>query len=114
MGLATSSAIALGPGDWLILSPETDREIALAKIAASQGYAVELSDALVMLELDDAATTLSELTGINAETFGSGRSARTKLAGIGVILTTAANGNVRMIFDVSYARHVRKFLECAI
>ncbi|WP_397583535.1 hypothetical protein [Sphingorhabdus sp.] len=112
--MATSSAVAIGPGDWLIFCPEEQRENVLAKIALSQGYAVETSDALVMLDLGDAAEILSGLTGLNVESFGSGRATRTKLAGIGVILTTADDGSLRMIFDISYARHMRRFLEYAI
>ena len=113
-GAATPNALGIGPGDWLLLYPEAARDAAETEIAAAAGYAVEVSDALIILDLHAAAAPISRLTGLEDASFAPGRVARTKLAGIPVILTGLDERTVRMIFDISYARHMRRYLDLAL
>ncbi len=112
-GHATPSALAIGPGDWLLIHPEADADAAAARVTTAGGYAIEVSDALIVLDLKDATQVLSRLTGLGIACFEPGRTARTRLAGIAVVLAGLDMGGVRMIFDRSYARHMRRYLDLA-
>jgi heterotetrameric sarcosine oxidase gamma subunit len=113
-GHATATALAIGPGDWLMTAAAAERDALASRIAAvPRAYGVDVSDALVMLDLGAAAILMTRLTGIDSAQFGNGRVARTRFAGIPVILTTTGDTGIRMMFDISYARHMRSFLEFA-
>ncbi len=115
MGRATSTAIALGPGDWLLIAPE-GRRTALSEqlAAASAAYAVDVSDALVFLLANIDPATVTRLTGLDAARFGRGYAATTRLAGVPVTFTTGDDDRLQIILDVSNARHLRSYLESAL
>lgn len=112
-GHATPTALAIGPNDWLLIHPDAEAGATATGIAAAGGYAIEVSDALIVLDLDDAGQIVSRLTGLDSESFGPGRTTRTRMAGIAVVLTGLVAGGVRMIFDTSYARQMRRYLDLA-
>jgi heterotetrameric sarcosine oxidase gamma subunit len=112
-GHATPTALAIGPQDWLLIHPDAEAGATAAAIAVAGGYAIEVSDALIVLDCDNADQMLGRLTGLDVACFGPGRTGRTRLAGIAVVLTGLDVGGVRMIFDRSYARHMRRYLDLA-
>jgi heterotetrameric sarcosine oxidase gamma subunit len=113
-GDATVGALGIAPCDWLLFHPESEHEACAARVRDAGGYAVDLSDALIVLDLDGAAETVSRLTGIDRARFAQGKAARTRLAGIAVVLTGMGEGDVRMIFDRSYAHHLRRYWDVAL
>lgn len=112
-GRATAQALAIGPGDWLMIATASEMSALAAMIMAVPGaYAVDVSDALLVLDVGAAGPLMARLTGVEEARFGDGHVARTRLANVPVIFTTSC-GRVRMILDVSHARHMRAFLEIA-
>lgn len=112
-GHATPTALAIGPNDWLLMHPQADADAAASAVAAAAGYAIEVSDALIVLALGDASPIMSRLTGLDVACFSPGRTASMRLAGLAVVLAGLETGGVRMIFDRSYARHMSRYLELA-
>lgn len=113
-GVASERALCMAPSDWLLIHPEGEHAAVTARVQAAGGYAVDLSDALVVVDLDDAAAAISRLTGLESARLAQGRAARTKLAGIAVVLTGLREEGVRMIFDRSYAHHLRRYWDAML
>jgi sarcosine oxidase gamma subunit len=106
--------LGIGPGDWLLFCPEADAPTLKARISAVPGcYAAEQGDALTFLDLGDAVDLIVRLTGLRADALAPGRTARTRIAGIAAIFHGTDDG-VRMLFDRSYQRHVRDWLDAAV
>ena len=67
-----------------------------------------------MLDMGDTSTLIGRLTGLAPARFGPGKAARTKFAGVPAIFTsTEKEEGVRVIFDISHARHIRAYLDVA-
>lgn len=126
LGLADPGRIAMigaieccwmGPGEWLLFASAEHGE----QLAALQTHAVEngaatahAGDRLVVLELDASAELLSGLTGLPEEVLRPGRAARTRLADIPVTIAASLSARFRLLFDRTYAPHMRAWLDCAI
>jgi heterotetrameric sarcosine oxidase gamma subunit len=110
-------AIWLGPGEWLLIAPQAG-ESALARwideaLTDRGGAAVPAGDGLAMIALENKSNLFSRLTGLRAETFAPGRTARTRIADTAVVFVGGVTGVVRLIFDRAQAHHIRRWLDCA-
>jgi heterotetrameric sarcosine oxidase gamma subunit len=107
----------IGPGEWLMLAAaERHDELGMLERNASEhgaaGIAVE--DRLTVLQVDATADLLCALTGLTAETLAAGRVARTRLADIPVIIAAGPVAGFRLLFDRTFAPHMRGWLDRAI
>jgi sarcosine oxidase subunit gamma len=101
------SVLWTAPDGWLLASATLDgeelREIARAACATSVASVVDVSDALVALEVDgvNACALLARGTGLNLSptAFGPGQCARTRLAQLVVVVRACANGMIEIIVD---------------
>lgn len=109
-------ALWLGPGEWLVFVTKDLRELSeLQGRLGSAGIAsVRCGSRLCLLELEAEAELLAGLTGLVPDALGPGRAARTRLADIPVTLTASTEGAMRLIFERSYAPHLRAWLDSAI
>lgn len=111
-------ALWIGPGEWLLLarSPHLRELDQIQHRTNEEGIAsVRCGSRLCILELDMEADVLAGLTGLPTAALEPNRVARTRLAGILVTLAANADGStMRIIFDRSFAPHLRAWLDCAI
>lgn len=114
-GTVSNGVIGIAPGDWLVLGAPETRTVLSATIATAGAVATEVSDALLTLDCGDRHAVFAQLTGIDPACFSAGHAAMTKLAGIPVLLTTdEQETRLQLIFDASYDRHMRDYLNKAI
>jgi sarcosine oxidase subunit gamma len=113
--------LCTGPTDWLVLSRDPDAGALLEKLtAALEGgpfRATNLSSALGRIEVDGAATRvlLSKGCGIDLhpDHFPPGRCARTRLAGMPVILRCTGIETFECLVTLSYRDYLLLWLKDA-
>jgi heterotetrameric sarcosine oxidase gamma subunit len=110
-------SIWLGPGEWLVLSRAPDeqplKEIG-QEVAGLGGAVTQAQDRLLALELHASIQLLCGLTGLAKDNLALGCVARTRLADIPVIIAAAAAEKFHLLFDRTYAQHMRAWLDRAI
>ena len=110
-------ALWIGPGEWLLVaSPEHLSDLDTLQGRTDDGAiaSVRCGNRLCILQLEADADAFAGLTGLPAAALEPGRVARTRLADLPVILAANAAGAMRMIFDRTYAPHLRAWLDRAI
>lgn len=117
VGQASSTAAWVGAGEWLLFARDEERGDLIRRLeeqrVAAAAYWAELSDALLVLECDCDAALVSRLMGLPEPALAEGRAARTRVAGVAVLFIRTEAG-MRMIFERSYDRHLRAWLDRAI
>ncbi|MDJ0978184.1 MAG: hypothetical protein QNI87_06585 [Erythrobacter sp.] len=109
MGLATESAMAIGPAEWLLFCDGDVGGWRSRIEGAPAGIAHALSDAsdrLVRLRLARDPDILSGLTGLPADAFDDGRCARTRMGQTAVVVASFERDHL-LIIDRAYERHFR-------
>lgn len=112
----STEALWVGPGEWLLVCPaQHDGELEdLRRKLGEQGIrSVRCESRLHILDLDVPARLVCDLTGLPGGSLAPCRVARTRLAEIAVIIAAASDGAISMIFDRTYAPHVRAWLDRA-
>lgn len=117
VGASTELAAWLGPGEWLLFCSTSNRRELAEGLCAVQdegrGYWTELSDALTVLSLDADTPIIAELTGLPLASLGPCRAARTRAAAIAMLFVVGADRRTLMIFESTFDRHVRAWLNVA-
>jgi sarcosine oxidase subunit gamma len=112
------TALCLGPDEWLIEAPESEREALRATVAgiAAPHSAVEVSDREITFALEGPAALDLLATGcprdLAAMPVGSG--ARTVFDTAQVLLVREAEDRFRLTVWRSFAPHVRALLDIAV
>jgi hypothetical protein len=108
--------LCIGITEWILLArPDHVGKLdELLRWAEDRGIgSTRCGDRLCILELDAPRSLLASLTGLRCEALATGRVARTRLADIRVTFAAIAEGTTWLIFDRSYAPHVRAWLDRA-
>lgn len=117
VGEASQRAAWVGAAEWLLLVPADEGSEMIGRLeeerVAGRAYWAELSDGLLCLESDHPAALIAELTGLPEAALAVGHSARTHMAGMAVLFIGTEAG-ISMIFERSYQRHLRAWLDRAI
>jgi len=117
----TTSALWIGPDEWLVVAP-VDAEAALfarldAAVADRYAAATLVSDAYVVFQLRGAevAAVLSQATGIDLHSskFGPGRCARTAFAKTAAVIHRVDDLTYDVYVEASFRRYVRQWLAAA-
>jgi len=112
------SLLWLAPGEWLLIVPATDvlsMEARLStELRTTFAAVTDLSDAFASFELTGKRGAEVLMTGcsldLHTEAFGSGRVARTVLAGVAAIVWRAQMERFRVFVDRSFAEHLEQWL----
>lgn len=116
--LGNMEMLWIGPGEWLVVvSPEYLSDLDKFQDWTNKASiaSVRCGSRLGILKLDTEADLLAGLTGLPTLALKPNRVARTRLAGILVTLAATANGStMRIIFDRSFAPHLRAWFDRAI
>jgi sarcosine oxidase subunit gamma len=110
--------ICLGPTDWLVVATEPDATPWLGRLAAAfDGSAfrtTNVSDALARIEIEGAEVRDLLAKGCSLDLhpplFPPGRSARTRFAGMPVIVRCAGTSNFELLVMQSYADFLLSWL----
>jgi heterotetrameric sarcosine oxidase gamma subunit len=110
-------ALWLAPGEWLLLAGR-DRVQEVTEIRErlekSRIATADCSDRLTIIELDPLTTPIGALTGLSRQVLEPGGVARTRLADIHVTVSVGSTKQIRLIFDRTFAVHMRGWLDRAI
>jgi heterotetrameric sarcosine oxidase gamma subunit len=107
----------IGPGEWLLIVPaeQKDQLADLRRSAADKGAATaDAEDRLTILALDMGADQVAGLTGLKLTDLCPRHVSRTRLADIPVVIAAGTGAMFRLLFDRSYAPHVRAWLDRAL
>jgi sarcosine oxidase subunit gamma len=111
------TALCLGPDEWLIEAPESDREALLAALAGIEAphSAVEVSDRELTLALEGPAVLDLLATGCPRDLarMPTGSGTRTVFDTAQVVLTREAEDRFHLTVWRSFAPHVRALLDIA-
>jgi sarcosine oxidase subunit gamma len=111
------TVLCLGPDEWLVEAPETDRDALLATLADVAGplSAVEVSDREITLALQGSAVLDLLATGCPRDLarMPIGGGARTVFDTAQVVLTREAEDRFHLTVWRSFAPHVRALLDIA-
>ena len=118
----SAEIICLGPADWLVLAREPDADVWLDRIAAafdgSAFRATNVSDALARIEVDEAEVRDLLAKGCSLDLhpplFPPGRAARTRLAGMPVVVHCTGTSTFECIVTLSYASFLVSWLADAM
>jgi sarcosine oxidase subunit gamma len=107
---ASATILCVGPADWLVVAPEMHAaslmRLLQAAFQATSFRATDLSSALVRIQLEspEAATLLSQgcSLDLHPEVFSPGRSARTRFAGMPVLIRCTRPDSFECIVSHSY------------
>jgi sarcosine oxidase subunit gamma len=110
--------LCTGPTDWLIVSSDPDAEPLLERLRKaferSAYRATNMSSALMRIQIDGsrARALLSKGGGLDVhpQTFSPGRCARTRLAGMPVIVRCTEESTFQCIVAASYADYLDSWL----
>ncbi len=105
-----AEVICVGPADWLLLASEPDDSSWVGRLdLAFEGTpfrSTDVSQALVRIEMEGAEVRDLLAKGcaldLHPSTFGVGRSARTRLAGMPVVVHCTAESRFECIVTASY------------
>jgi sarcosine oxidase subunit gamma len=110
--------ICVGPAEWLVLKSDPDASVLLQKLSASFAASpfrfVDVSSSLSRIELEGphARTLLSKSCALDVhpDVFRPGRSARTRFAGMPVIVWCQTPSQFQLIVTSSYSEYLVDWL----
>jgi methylglutamate dehydrogenase subunit D len=109
--------IGLGPGRWLVLSPEGDLAARLEAACAPEGSIFDQSGGLVLLEAEgkDICAVLAKLVAIDLHpsVFAVGAAATTTAAHVNLTLWLCEDGRWRFALGRSYLAAFLRAFSCA-
>jgi len=116
-----AEVISVGPTDWLVLDSETDSTTWLDRLvtafAGSAFRATNVSDALARVEIEGSEIRDLLAKGCSLDLhpplFPPGRSARTRFAGIPVIVRCTSTSKFELVVTQSYVDFFLSWLEDA-
>jgi heterotetrameric sarcosine oxidase gamma subunit len=120
-GWGGARLLALGPGEWLMMShgiEDPDLNAGIASLARSRGLAaVDVSDGMAVLELKGSAARdiLSTACGLDLhpKVFPEGSGTRTRLAQLPVVIVCTGMSRFEMYVGTSYASYLEAWLRDA-
>jgi sarcosine oxidase, subunit gamma len=110
--------ICVGPTDWLVIAADGDSTAWLDRLASAFDggafRATDVSDALSRIEIEgpEVRDLLSKGCSLDLHPplFPAGRSARTRFAGLPVIVRSTGDSKFELIVAQSYAHYLRAWL----
>jgi sarcosine oxidase, subunit gamma len=122
VALGRAEIICLGPTDWLVVATEADADVWLDRIAeafdGSAFRATNVSDALTCIEIDGADVRDLLAKGCSLDLhppqFPPGRAARTRLAGMPVVVHCTGASTFKCIVTLSYTVYLLSWLADAM
>lgn len=117
-----ADVICVGPTDWLVVAADPDTTVWLQRLdVAFQGSAfraTNMSQALVRIEIDGSEVRDLLAKGcaldLHPSRFAPGRSARTRFAGVPVIIRCTGVSRFECIVTLSYADYLLGWLDDAV
>lgn len=109
-------AFSIAPDEWLLIASvgSVHELIKMRGACEALGFVwVDCQSSIQILEVYASANLVASLAGLPDCAIKPGAVARTRLADIPVVIA-ANTGSVRLLFDRTYAPHLRAWLDCAI
>jgi sarcosine oxidase subunit gamma len=115
---ARAKVIGVGPADWLVITPDPEVTPWLQRLEAAFGggpcRATDLTQAFARIEVHGPHTRELLAKGcsldLHSSLFPPGRCARTRFAGMPVIVECTASSTFECIVTLSYAEYLLKWL----